>query len=291
MITTFFLKNFRFKADIKPIFIFVSLFALDLGVFFLNLPSLFLAVYSFIMLFPKTMITAWNHHHQHVPTFRNSTLNMFLEVIYGFQTGVLPHGWVLHHNLGHHPNYMKGAKDESAWVTKNGRKMGEVEYTARVGTLAYYEIAKNILKQNRSHGVRFLLGLILTLSCFFLFWQFNAVNAVILFLIPPIFCLYGTVWHTYKHHAGLYTQKAEEACWNMLDPFYNKLTGNLGYHTAHHISCGTHWSKLPELHQKIEPKIPNHLYREPGFPFPLFQTIYRSVSRGQQKPLVDNSTS
>ena len=45
-----------------------------------------------------------------------------------------------------------------------------------------------------------------------------------------------------------------------MSPIYNLLTGNLGYHTAHHHKQGLHWSRLPELHEKIKDKIPENLY-------------------------------
>ncbi|MEI8025359.1 MAG: fatty acid desaturase [Pseudomonadota bacterium] len=266
-------SSFHYAADRKPVAIFLAFFLLDLIVFALDLPLSLTLFYAVLVFFPKAMITAWNHHHQHVPTFKHSGLNMALEVIYGFQTGVLPSGWVLHHNLGHHPNYMKGAEDESAWITTKGRKLGELEYTLRVGLLAYVFILRNIARFDAKHGKRFLKGCLLTGLLFYGLWSLNPRNAVLLFLIPPVCALFGTVWFTYKHHAGLNTQVAEEASWNVLDPFYNKLTGNLGYHTAHHISCGTHWSKLPDLHARISKKIPKNLYREPGFPFPLLEAL------------------
>jgi hypothetical protein len=50
---------------------------------------------------------------------------------------------------------------------------------------------------------------------------------------------------------------------------YNILTGNLGYHTAHHVKPKLHWSKLPEFHATIADRIPDHLYIEPFFPMNL----------------------
>ena len=61
--------------------------------------------------------------------------------------------------------------------------------------------------------------------------------------------LFITAWHTYFHHAGLDTQDDYEASHNIVHKWYNILTGNLGYHTAHHIRGGMHWSKLPEFPQ------------------------------------------
>ncbi len=77
------------------------------------------------------------------------------------------------------------------------------------------------------------------------------------------------VYETYDHHAGLDQQAPYQASYNITDPWYNFFTCNLGYHTAHHLQCGRHWSQLPQLHQEIKHKIPVHLYREAGFPFRL----------------------
>ena len=55
--------------------------------------------------------------------------------------------------------------------------------------------------------------------------------------------------------------------WLML--VLNILTGNLGYHTAHHLRPGLHWSKLPAFHARIADKIPAENYRGPGLPMAL----------------------
>lgn len=40
-----------------------------------------------------------------------------------------------------------------------------------------------------------------------------------------------------------------------LDPLYNALTGNLGFHTAHHKRPGVHGAPLPALHEEIRVQI------------------------------------
>ena len=86
-----------------------------------------------------------------------------------------------------------------------------------------------------------------------------------------------TAWATYNHHSDLDTKNKFEASRNILDPFYNLMTGNLGYHTAHHIKHGLHWSKLPEFHSSIENQIPDHCYLEAGVPFSWFKFISSST--------------
>lgn len=67
------------------------------------------------------------------------------------------------------------------------------------------------------------------------------------------------------------TENPYEASHNIMNRWYNIFTGNLGYHTAHHVKPGLHWSKLPEFHATIADKIPKHLYHLPAYPFRGFQ--------------------
>ncbi|MBP8852482.1 MAG: fatty acid desaturase, partial [Moraxellaceae bacterium] len=46
---------------------------------------------------------------------------------------------------------------------------------------------------------------------------------------------------------------------NVEHPLYNFTSWNLGYHTAHHIYPGMHWSELPRLHDGIRHRIPGAL--------------------------------
>ena len=71
-----------------------------------------------------------------------------------------------------------------------------------------------------------------------------------------------TVYTTYHHHSGLESESHYEASYNILQPWYNFLTGNLGYHTAHHMKGSMHWSKLPEFHAEIAVNIDKKYYKK-----------------------------
>jgi fatty acid desaturase len=210
---------------------------------------------------PKVCICSWNHHHQHLPTFRPVWANRLLELIYALHTGITTNAWVLHHVLGHHLNYLDQKKDESGWKRKDGTTMGVIEYTLTIALTGYtraYRVGRQHPKFQRSFltmgTIVFLLLCVLA--------TINWFNALFVFIIPMIHGLLITSWHTYSHHAGLDTDSHFEASYNIMNKWYNTLTGNLGYHTAHHYRQGVHWSLLPELHRKIEHQIPAHLYRE-----------------------------
>jgi fatty acid desaturase len=108
------------------------------------------------------------------------------------------------------------------------------------------------------YGLLTLIGVIAL--CFY-----RPVASLFVFLIPMVVSLLFTAWVTYDHHAGLETENHFEASYNNMSPMFNLLTGNLGYHTAHHYKQGLHWSKLPELHRQLESKIPSELIRNAAF--------------------------
>ena len=75
-----------------------------------------------------------------------------MEVVYTFHTGITTNAWVLHHNLGHHLNYLDQEKDESRWKRLDGTTMGVVEYTIMTALTGYtrgYAVGKRYPKFQR----------------------------------------------------------------------------------------------------------------------------------------------
>ncbi len=261
---------FRYKQDIAPTIIIVTLFSLDLAVFFLASSVWITLAWLLLMLLPKACICSWNHHHQHLPTFRNLYLNRALEIIYAFHTGITTNAWVLHHVLGHHLNYTDQAKDESGWKRVDGKTMSTLEYTLTIALTGYiraYKVGRKHPKYQRGFVTATTVVLALLTAMFIYNWQ----NALIIFALPMLYGYVITCWHTYYHHAGLDTKNEFEASYNIMHSWYNLLTGNLGYHTAHHLKPGLHWSALPQYHAEIAANIPTSLYREPCIPFKWFK--------------------
>ena len=83
------MNPFRYKADILPVILFVCYFLLDVYIYFSVESIVLLFGYTALSISTKGFICAWNHHHQHVPTFSLPFLNRLLEVIYGFHTGIV----------------------------------------------------------------------------------------------------------------------------------------------------------------------------------------------------------
>jgi fatty acid desaturase len=125
---------------------------------------------------------------------------------------------------------------------------------------AYYRAYQVGKRHPRPLKIFLIATTVTTLVVTCLVW-YRPVPALFVFVIPMISSLFFTAWVTYAHHAGLDVDNDFEASYNIMTPIYNTLTGNLGYHTAHHHKQGLHWSLLPELHEKIKDKIPEYLYK------------------------------
>ncbi|MDX2256067.1 MAG: fatty acid desaturase [Pseudanabaenaceae cyanobacterium bins.39] len=246
-------------------------------VVFLFSPSLVIPIaWAVFSLSIKGLICCWNHHHQHCKFFTVSWANNLIELIMGLHTGVVGEAWSLHHTLGHHINYLDQTKDESAWKTPSGRLMSRWEYTFKVGIMAYpkaFKVGKHHQKSRNKLIMNILLTALVLSGLAWIDWA----RTVIIFLIPMIILLFMTVHETFDHHSGLDEKNAYAATYNITDRWYNFFTCNLGYHTAHHLQCGRHWSELPQFHQSIQSQIPSHLYRKATFPFGLLTQIEQNL--------------
>jgi fatty acid desaturase len=260
---------FRHAADRLPIALILSLFAVDLSVYaWVNNVWLVLA-YGLLSMLPKAGVCAFNHHHQHVSTFTSPVLNRAMEFVFALQTGVTSQTWVLHHSLGHHLNYLDQTKDESRWARDDGTRMGEMEYSFVTTLTSYGRAWKTGEKYPKQRQLFFVMGALTVALVSALVW-YRPLQGAWLFVFVPAVMIFGTAMATYTHHSNRQTDDHFVACNNILQPFYNKLTGNLGYHTAHHYKPGVHWSKLPELHDEIKHKIPADAFQEPGIPWKYF---------------------
>lgn len=251
---------FRYSADRLPVAIILAISCLDFYLYFAVQNTHFLLLYWVLLIFPKVQICAWNHHHQHTRTFRFKPMNRLLEFFYALHTGVTTNLWLLHHVLGHHHNYLDQTQDESRWKRPSGETMGEWEYTFNVALTAYsrgYRVGKHHPKARRA----FVFCTAVTFGIVALLVWYKPVEGMLLFVLPMITGLFVTSWATYDHHAGLDTNNVFAASYSNVGRLYNVLTGNLGYHAAHHFKQGVHWSELPQLHEQIKDRIPPELIR------------------------------
>lgn len=248
----------RYQADIPPTLIVLGVLGVQLGAVFTleSLPALF-TVAGALLLF-SACPGAISHNHHHYNTFRPRWMNRIYEVILFLETGIPPFGWTIHHNLGHHKHYLHPPDDPSGWQNPDGSTMNRIKYDLYNAARVYPEIIR-IGRSRPKLLRRFLTWTAVSLTVLSALIALRPVPALIIFVLPMPIMLVGLLDNTFQQHQDLDTRSDYTASRNTTNRLYNLISWNLGYHTAHHLYPNVHWSKLPELHERIRDRIPDHL--------------------------------
>ena len=247
---------FRHPIDVIPVGIIVTIFALQLTIFLaVHDPLRVLAAVA--LLFPfQVNFAGMCHNHHHHNTFRHPLLNRAFEVVMFLQLGMLPYVYTLHHNIGHHRHYLQQDVDSNRWRRADGSTMGAWEF-AWVLCRDMYPTAWRIGRAHPRVLRRFQRMACVCFALLALLVALDPVNAVLVFVLPLPVALLMQAQATYYQHAGIEAREPIGASRSAVDRLYNLRTLNLGYHTAHHLRPGLHWSKLPAFHAEIAAGIPS----------------------------------
>lgn len=249
---------YRYREDIAPSLVVFGVFAIQLYTFFFVESLWTVAGVMAGLLAFSAMPGSISHNHHHVPTFTRPLLNRWYEVILFLETGVPPYAWTLHHNIGHHKDYLDQEKDPANWRLADGSVMSRVRYDV-VGALRIYP---EIWRIGRDHPVlfrRFKRWSSVSLVVLGVFVAIDPAKALVLFIAPMPLMYLGLLDNTYMQHSDLDTSSELTASRNTVNKFYNFISWNLGYHTAHHMKPYVHWSRLPGLYAELESRIPDGL--------------------------------
>lgn len=257
----------RRRIDLGPVFFTLSISVAQSLLFWAATPVMSIMLTPFLWIMQTRSIYI-AHNHYHCAIFRPKALNRIFETLLFLQTGIPSFGFPLHHNIGHHGRYRNQHPndpdaDPHRWIGANGRRLGRWKYT--------FGLLTNAIAVGRRLGTRhprlwrnflvaagcYAIGLAVLLA-----W--HPIQAFAVFLIPMSLSLVALAWSTYVHHLGLPTDDPFGASYTNLGRWVNHWGYNIGYHTAHHIEPGRHWSELPELHGKIAARVPRHCYYNGG---------------------------
>jgi len=249
---------FREPIDAIPVAAIVTVAVLQLAIFTLVHDPLHVLA-TVAALFPLQLnFAGMCHNHHHCNTFRHWLPNRALEVLMFFQLGMLPYGYTLHHNIGHHRHYRDQSVDSNRWRRPDGSIMGSWEFAWKLCVAMY----PTVWRIGRKHPAVFRKFRRMAWVCGGLLTALVAldpVNALLVFVLPLPVALLLQAQATYYQHAGLETDDPLRASRSVTSPRYNRRTLNLGYHTAHHLRPSLHWSKLPAFHATIAAEIPPEL--------------------------------
>ncbi|MCG8462015.1 MAG: fatty acid desaturase [Holophagales bacterium] len=255
------MRILRYKEDIGPLAFTLLVLVVQLTLFF-AIESLWLVALCVAVFQPvQAVAIACNHYQHHKNVFTVGALNRAYEVVLFLQTGTPPYLITLHHNLGHHLHYLGGDEDTLAWKRNDGTPLSKVRvlFQNTAGHVTWtIKIGRKYPKVYRK------LKTMLPISCLPLaamLWL-DPVRSVIIFLVPMLLQVINVARLGYDQHSGLETHDHLAASRNVESRLFNLVTFNSGYHTAHHMKPGLHWSRLPKYHRHVRDRIPEHLLRE-----------------------------
>jgi fatty acid desaturase len=257
----------RHRIDTGPVAFVLAIAAVQAVLFFQ--PSALIAALGAAIVWPlqtRSIYIAHNHHHHRV--FQRQPLNLAFETLLFLQSGLPSFGFPLHHNFGHHGHYRNqnpadADADPHCWLGLDGQRLGRWAYAwkllsaavpagRRLG-LRYPRMWRNFLVVSACYAVALSVLLVV-----------RPLHAVAVFLVPMALSLFALAWSTYVHHLGLPTADPLGASYTNVGYWSNRWGYNIGYHTAHHLQPGLHWSKLPALHARVADRVPRHCYYDGG---------------------------
>jgi fatty acid desaturase len=248
---------FREPIDALPATAIVAIFAVQLAVFAgVHDPRCVLA--AVVAIFPFQLnFAGMCHNHHHVNTFRHAGANRAFEVVMFLQLGMLPYGYTLHHNIGHHRHY-RDAADSNRWRRADGSAMGAWEFAWKL-CVAMYPTVWRIGRRHPALLRKFAAMAAVCGAVLATLFAIDPVNALLVFVVPLPAALLLQAQATYWQHVGLDSLDPLLASRSCTDRAYNLRTLNLGYHTAHHLRPSLHWSRLPAFHAAIARRLPADL--------------------------------
>jgi beta-carotene hydroxylase len=246
----------RHHADRVPLCLALGVGAVQFTTFFLSSRPEITAVIAVSLLLPQVLLSMVVHNHAHCPIFRNRLANRVLNLLLYLETGIMTANFRLHHNCGHHRFYTdpERKRDPSASVRADGSAMGRVEYVVRhFFTYTWWSI-----RIGRDYPVllrRLFEDQVAGFGTLVILMALNPLNAVIVFLVPMVVVWLTFINFTYDDHRGLNSTDPYAAAHSKTHRWLNRFIFNNGYHLAHHLKPGVHWSDLPRVHETIRFRI------------------------------------
>jgi beta-carotene hydroxylase len=219
---------------------------------------LFSIVYS-AQLLMAISVSTMTHNHQHLPMWKKKWLNIltdnWLTVFYGFPV----FAWIPTHNLNHH-RHINTEEDytKTYRYSESNNLLTLLSYPSISGYFQQKVVGSYLWKLKSENKKKFyfsciqITSLVLWIAVGLIVdWR----KALLYIVIPQQLSLFIVLIFNYVQHIHADEEDPFNNSRNFTGSILNYILLNNGYHTAHHVSTGLHWSQLPEKHRELAPKI------------------------------------
>lgn len=222
-----------------------------------------LAIYVVLLLLWIVDLNYVLHLHVHRPLTASKAVNRLLDMALGSMTAMTSANWRMQHVFGHHRG-----KDEDYtfrsldWTLQDYSVRGALAYSFGNIWLTYWQPIRESYRKGVRDNIQAPINYrsaFIEQVCFILFvvaLGFYNPLLTVAFLLPWYVVIFAmTRYVDYLNHYGC-TDEGMNFANNCLNRGFNWRINNFGYHTAHHIDPGAHWTTLPHLHARIADQIP-----------------------------------
>jgi beta-carotene hydroxylase len=286
----------KHKADYKTL-LFLSI---TTALLFIQWNTGFNWIVYLISIYFATTVAVIAHNHNHVPMWKNSTLNSitdyWITLFYGFPV----FAWTPTHNKNHHKfNNRAGDYTITYRFSEANNIFTLASYPSISGYYQHNPISSHLKYLWKEKRGKFFfsvlqyvaLGLFI-IAALYINWR----KALIFVVIPQQFALVSVLVFNYIQHVHADEESSFNHSRNFVSKYTNFMMFNNGLHTAHHHRASIHWSKLPEAHAKLKDQIAPHLNEQFIWGFliksyllaPFSKTFRTTSMRVQRKEMEKN---
>jgi fatty acid desaturase len=210
------------------------------------------------------------HLHIHRPFSRRPALNLLFDLSMGATTGMTASNWRMQHLYGHHRGIDLPYRGNRA-IVEDYSPPRALWFSAMSIWETFYSPIRESWRKGILDNVKLPISyrwafcdqlLLVLMVAVLAAWQ---PRVVLIYLLPwYLVTHFVTRYVDYLNHYGCDETSDDPyvRANNSLSWWFNYSTHNFGYHTAHHIRPGAHWTELPAIHRAIADKIPErHLKR------------------------------
>ena len=206
-----------------------------------------------------------NHNHQHCPTFVPLPLNRLFGVLLSLAMGFPASGVVAMHNHNHHvhnnhaEDFVRVSLVNFRWNLLNLLLLPFVALrryaSVKSRELAAWRTTRPDLYRQLCLERWTLYPMMIVLGVA------RPLETLVYLILPWLFGQWGILAINLIQHDGCDPDSEYNHSRNFVGRWINWCTFNNGYHTAHHLRPGLHWSLLPQLHEQIREQMDPALER------------------------------
>lgn len=204
------------------------------------------------------------HLHIHRPFSRSRVLNLIFDLCMGAVTAMTASNWRIQHLYGHHRRidlpYRGNSRIREDYSAARALSCSVMSMWGTFYSPIAESFRKGVLDDVRvpiSYRWAFCEQMLLILL--FAALALAQPRMVLIYLLPwYLLTHFITRYVDYLNHYGCDEGSDDPyvRANNSLSRWFNLTTHNFGYHTAHHIRPGAHWTDLPAIHAGIADRIP-----------------------------------